>query len=245
MHTILLILVLVVIYYGGQLIPDDMKERWENSEAWKWVYPISVVVATVLVAFGIGYDVLKWQAVFFPILLGAPYILGMVSGIWKNMKEAGKKTVEKGDARDCVIKSLRELGCQPKVENDNSIIVRYQGEIFKIECGKYYIFIYDPFWIGINADHPDVPLIKEAINQINYNFGPRVVYSSVEGGKIGITSLREFVVYPGWKETTPMLKEMLDSFFPIHKGLVEGVSILRAEARSNEENQVIAGFSRN
>lgn len=99
MYGIFAILIAVILYNCGDYIPDSLKEKWENSTIRKWVYPVFAIVLTVAVALGIQYDVLNWGAIAIPILFGLPYVIGMVMGIWYNMKNAGQKVTSKVDGK--------------------------------------------------------------------------------------------------------------------------------------------------
>ena len=76
MYGILAILAFVLIYNCGYIIPDSLKEWWENSSFSRWAYPIFTVAITVAVALGIESDILNWGAIVIPVLFGLPYIWG-------------------------------------------------------------------------------------------------------------------------------------------------------------------------
>lgn len=215
-YTILLILVVVLIYYGGRLIPEDIKVRWENSRIKKWSYPTFTVLITVAVAMGIKFDILNWAAVVFPILFGFPYILGMVLGIWYRMKDEGSKVIYKRETtpKEIAVNSLVELGCKPEVNKDGHLEVCYQGENFIMEFEGMYVRLWDPMWSGIRADDPATPQIREAVNVANFNFGPTVIMSEPdEEGIIGFHSRMDIMLHPSCPDNVVFLKAILDSFF--------------------------------
>ena len=77
MYGILAILAAVIIYNCGDMLPDSVKEWWENSTLRKWVHPVLTITITIAVALGIQFDILNWGAIVIPVLFGFPYILRM------------------------------------------------------------------------------------------------------------------------------------------------------------------------
>lgn len=216
MYGILAILAAVILYNCGDYIPDSLKDRWENSTLRKWAHPTLAVILTVAVALGIRFDVLNWGAIAIPVLFGLPYIIGMILGIWQNMKNAGLKVTSKDEieAKEIALRCLTELGCQPEIHKDGSVGVSYQGENFHLEFGGRYARIWDPMWAGIKGDDPDLPKIKEAVNATNFNFGPTVVMTAPdEDGDIGLHSRRDIMLHPSCPDNVPFIKAVLDSFF--------------------------------
>lgn len=216
MYVIFAILAAVILYNCGDYIPDSLKNWWENSTLRKWAHPTLAVILTVAVALGIRFDVLNWGAIVIPVLFGLPYIIGMVLGIWHNMKSAGLKVTSKDEieAKEIALRCLTELGCQPEIHKDGSVGVSYQGENFHLEFGGRYARIWDPMWAGIKGNDPDLPKIKEAVNATNFNFGPTVVMTAPdEDGDIGLHSRRDIMLHPSCPDNVPFIKAVLDSFF--------------------------------
>ncbi len=216
MYGMLAILAAVILYNCGDYIPDSLKDRWENSTLRKWAYPTLAVILTVAVALGIRFDVLNWGAIAIPVLFGLPYIIGMILGIWQNMKSAGLKVTSKDEveAKEIALRCLTELGCQPEIHKDGSVGVSYQGENFHLEFGGRYARIWDPMWAGIKGDDPDLPQVREAVNAANFNFGPTVVMTAPdEDGDIGLHSRRDIMLHPSCPDNVPFIKAVLDSFF--------------------------------
>lgn len=246
MYGIFAILIAVVLYNCGNYIPDSLKERWENSTIRKWVYPVFAIVLTVAVALGIQYDVLNWGAIAIPILFGLPYVIGMVMGIWYNMKNAGQKVTSKYDveAKEIAIKCLTELGCQPEIHKDGSVGVSYQGENFHLEFGGRYARIWDPMWAGIKSDDPDLPKIKEAMNATNFNFGPTVVMTAPdEDGDIGLHSRRDIMLHPSCPDNVPYIKAVLDSFFDTKEHVRGHFQQIDSQQQQEKKSRRPVGFT--
>lgn len=246
MQTIFLILILVLLHYGKRLLPDSFDEWWEESKLSKWIYPIFTIALTVAIVLGIKYDVLNWGVIVFPILFGAPYLWGMIQGIWYNMKHAGRRTTCKDEvfAKELVVKSLSELGCQQEINKDGSIIVSYQGENFKFICQPRYVRIWDPFWASIKRDDPDLPEIRVAVNEANYSFGPTVVMSDADDdGEINFHSRIDIMLHPACPDNSAYLKATLDSFFYTKEEVRKSFHQLREQQEEIQKNRRPVGFA--
>ncbi|MDE6010354.1 MAG: hypothetical protein K2F87_02755 [Muribaculaceae bacterium] len=113
-----------------------------------------------------------------------------------------------------MLKVLNRIGCQPTVNDDGSVSVRYQGEYFQMEFGGRYARVWDPNWTGIKADDPDLPKVREAVNMANFNFGPTVVIAVPdEEGVIGLHSRRDIMLHPACPDNELFVRAVLDSFF--------------------------------
>lgn len=248
MYGILAILAAVIIYNCGDILPDSLKEWWENSTLRKWCHPVMAITLTIAVALGIQFDILNWGAIVIPLLFGFPYIFGMVLGIWHNMKNAGQKVTSKNekDAKEIAITCLTELGCQQEVYNDGSVGVSYQGENFHLEFGGRYARIWDPMWAGIKGADPDMQKIKEAVNATNFNFGPTVVMTTPdEDGDIGLHSRRDIMLHPACPDNVPFVKAVLDSFFDTKEQDRSNFQQINVQQMEMQRNRRPVGFTVN
>ena len=247
MYSILAILAAVILYNCGDYIPDNLKDRWENSTLRKWAHPTLAVILTMAVALGIRFDVLNWGAIAIPVLFGLPYIIGMVLGIWHNMKSAGLKVTSKDeiDAKEIAVRCLTELGCQPEIQKDGSVEVSYQGENFHLEFGRRYVSIWDPLWAGIKGDDPDMTKIKEAVNAANFSFGPTVVMTAPdEEGNIRLHSRRDIMLHPSCPDNVPFIKAVLDSFFDTKEHVRRHIQQINSQQQEKKPRRPI-GFTTN
>lgn len=216
MFGILAMLAAIIIYNWCDILPDSVKEWWEKFTSKNWVHPAFALSLTIAVTLGIQFDILKWGAIVIPVLVGFPYIFGMILGIWTNMKNAGLRVTFKNEeeAKEIAIRCLAVLGCQPELYTDGSVGIRYQGENFHLEFSGRYVRIWDPMWAGIKGEDPDMPRIKEAVNATNFNFGPTVVMTAPdEDGYIGLHSRRDIMLHPACPDNAIFLKAVLDSFY--------------------------------
>ena len=246
MYGIFAILAAVIIYNCGDMLPDSVKEWWENSTLKKWVHPVLAIALTIAVSLGIQFDILNWGAIVIPVLFGFPYIFGMILGIWYNMKNAGQKVTSKNEkeAKEIAISCLTELGWQPEVYKDGSVGVSYQGENFHLEFGGRYVRIWDPMWAGIKGEDPDMPKIKEAVNATNFNFGPTVVMTAPdEDGDIGLHSRRDIMLHPACPDNVIFLKAVLDSFFDTKEHVRRHYQQINSQQQQEKKSRRPVGFT--
>lgn len=130
--------------------------------------------------------------------------------------ETGDETgeVEKTDTLSLMFDTLKTIGCQPVKADDGSIVVCYQGEYFKIEVKGLCCRIWDPNWNGIKADDPELPKVREAVNDTNFGYGPTVVLSEPdENNVMRFHSRYDIVLNPDSLYHHLFVKWVLDSFF--------------------------------
>lgn len=239
-NTILALLILVIVFYCIQYFPARVSEWWDNSALKGWALPLSTIAVTIAVAFGIKYEVLNWGAIFLPVLLGFPYILGMILGIWYNMKNAGQElTFQNGtDAKKIAYKCLTLLGCQPEMLEDGAMRIKYQGETFVFEFSGWYVRIWDPLWADINKDDPDAIRIKEAINNTNFEFGPTIVMSAPnKNGGIGLHSRQDIMLHPACPDNVQYLRIVLDAFFHTKESVRRNFQQLKSQQQQEQQSE--------
>lgn len=150
--------------------------------------------------------------------------------------------------RDEALKVMKEafknMGCQPDINEDNSISVVYQGENFIIESQGYNVRVWDLSWYSINANSPDLKNIKEAINEANYSFGPTIVLSKPDcEGNIFFHSRRDIIVHPSLPEPAMYMRSVFDTFFMIKDALKEEYSKIDTEQKQHVKDRRPIGFN--
>lgn len=118
------------------------------------------------------------------------------------------------DQHQLMLSTLKEIGCQPTVNEDHSITVTYQGEHFLIFVGDPYAQIWDLGWAIVKGDDPEYPLVMEALNISNFDFGPTAVMTAPdEEGNLHIHSRYGILCrseIPGFDQ---YVRSSLDMFF--------------------------------
>ena len=156
--------------------------------------------------------------------------------------------VEDNNTRNLVISTLKEIGCQPEIDDNDRIYFKYQGETFQIAADNDYLFIviWDAWWGKIKMDDPKVPTLKEAVNQTNREIDITVLYTIDEvQNTLGIHSKQ----YLPFTKTLPTIEEYLcanlDLFFVAHQVLKEKLNTLNEEqiTKDSKERITIKGFN--
>lgn len=150
------------------------------------------------------------------------------------------------DTLGLMFKTLSNLGCQPKKNDDGTLSVSYQGENFHMEFGGMYARVWDPMWAGVKADDPDMPKIREAVNAANFNFGPTVVMTAPnDDGIIGFHSRRDIMLHPSCPDNVPFVKAVLDSFFDAKEQVRNNYQKINACQMEERKNRRPVGFATN
>lgn len=112
---------------------------------------------------------------------------------------------------------LRSMGCQPENLDDGVLAVAYQGEAFQIVPNMAYFRIWDASWTSVEANDPDLPKIREAVNRANCSFGPTVVMDNPdENGTIALHSRWDILFHPALgDENGAYMRSVFSAFFNI------------------------------
>lgn len=190
------------------------------------------------------------------VLVVAAYIVGRVGFALENDKKEKSDydkindsineaiNEEDNQTRNLLIKTLEDIGCQPEVDNDNSIIFKYQGEKFDIDASNDspIIWIYNFSWTGIKTNDTDADFLKQAINKANENNAITNLYT-INEEKGFIAAHCQIMIYfayniPNYKE---YLKSILDGFFFAHQQVRNEFENL-AKNQEQKERVEIKGF---
>lgn len=152
---------------------------------------------------------------------------------------------EKPNSREHVMQALNELGCQPKIDDDNAILVNYQGETFRIEADDNYkgITIYDPWWGWLELNNDNTEKLKEAVNKCNMgNCIPTMLYT-VNGDRIGIHCKLNLHFVDKEDRYSGLLAAYFKTFFDAHEMFR---NLFNNEIKTEQEKKprkIIKGFS--
>lgn len=142
--------------------------------------------------------------------------------------------------------TLKAMGCQPEIdkEKENTLCVVFQGEHFEINFYGVYCRIWDPFWTCIDADDPDLPTVREAVNETNFEFGPAVVLSKPDiNGVIHFHTRYDIPFIPEIPDIQSYLKNMLESFFMAKKIVYQKFHRLSVEQTEQKKPHRVIGFT--
>lgn len=118
---------------------------------------------------------------------------------------------------DVIFDILAKMGCQPErkvIDDKEAIIASYQGANFDFRFNGNWVTVYQPYWTWAHKDDPNLPLLREAINQANYLEGPTIVWTPpFSDGRIHLHSVFQFYLNPDFADNEAMLIGILCSFF--------------------------------
>ncbi len=142
--------------------------------------------------------------------------------------------------QELVIRTLKEIGCQPEINEERHVSFKYQGDDFYIaaEEENRFIMIWNPWWGSISTDNEALPFLKEIINLANVNSLVTTVFMADDDEKtIGLHSHCHTYFSPNEGDLDGHLKMLLDYFFDTHNTIKDGMNELGAAAFKKEQNK--------
>ena len=129
--------------------------------------------------------------------------------------------------KDLVIRTLRAIGCEPSVneEDENRIDFQYQGGNFFIITADGYVFTYLYFvwWYDAPLDNIDaLSAIQKAVNNANCQpIGCNVMYTiNKEDRIVGVHSRSQILFSPDIKGLDRYLTAKLQELFEVRNNVV-------------------------
>lgn len=193
-----------------------MNQWLKNVKTIDLVWPVAIVVVGLTLWVGIMLEQVPKWVILIPIVAAVPYVAGLLQGIWHRLTLMGERVVYNDgiEAKEIAAQCLKRLGCQPQANDDGSISVSYQGENFHMSFSPRNARIWDPSWAWVKADDPDLPNIKKAVNETNYDSMATVVVTCPdENGMVRFHSRCDVMLHPACPENVQYVKAILDSFF--------------------------------
>ena len=132
--------------------------------------------------------------------------------------------------KDLVIRTLRAIGCEPSVneEDENRIDFQYQGGNFFIITADGYVFTYLYFiwWYDAPLDNIDaLSAIQKAVNNANCaDIGCNVMYTiNQEENNIGVHSRCQMLFSPEISTLEEYLRAKLQELFKVRNNVVMAI----------------------
>ena len=210
------------------------------------------------------------------VIVGALIVIGILSGIFKSddneearvnaemdrianrnptpynphevntEKETEIMENPKHNTQQLMVSTLTQIGCQPTVNEDDTVAVTYQGEHFHIDFGGLYAQIWDLGWAGVNINDPELPKIREAVNHTTFDFGPTVVMTSPDDkGTMYFHSRLGILLHPDIPEIDSYLRSNLDMFFRAKESVRQNFQQITIEQQKAREKRRPVGFTSN
>lgn len=146
--------------------------------------------------------------------------------------------------RGIMLSALDNLGCNPTSIERGALAVKYQGENFLMEFSGRFVRVWDPGWANVKVDDPDMPKIRDAVNEANFEFGPCVVMTTPDSnGIIYLHSRRDIMLHPSCQDNDTYVKSVLDSFFFTKEKVRGCFNDLVAEQAEAQRRRRPAGFN--
>lgn len=148
------------------------------------------------------------------------------------------------NTQQLMVSTLTQIGCQPSVNEDDTVAVTYQGEHFHINFGGLYALIWDLGWATANINDPELPKIREAVNHTNFDFGPTVVMTNPDDkGTMYLHSRLGILLHPDIPEIDNYLRSNLDMFFRTKDTVRQNFQQITIEQQKDREKRRPVGFS--
>lgn len=149
--------------------------------------------------------------------------------------------------RDLVTNTLKEIGCQPEVDDDDDICFKYQNEDFFINADNRtaFIIIWSNFG-SLSLNDPDINILKDAINQTNMDGRVTLAYFiNNEKNTITVYCKHYLPFVHEIPSRNEYLRSNLDNFFWTHQYLEDKFNTLKENPtmQSSRERIIIKGFN--
>ena len=154
------------------------------------------------------------------------------------------KMEAKLETQKLMVDTLTQIGCQPTVNEDTSVSVTYQGEHFNMVFGGPYVQIWDCSWASINVNDPQHPMVCEAMNIVNHEYGPTVVTTKPDdNGFKYLHSRQDLLLIKGIPEIGDYVRSNLDLFFRKKEDVRRWCQNLTLERQKEPEKRRPVGFA--
>ena len=135
--------------------------------------------------------------------------------------------------RTLLMVALRKLNLQYEFDDDQNLLIKYQGEQFRIiaENDKPWIQVQDCWWYGESLDDIDnLALLHRAVNECNIRDANKMVYTyNKEEHEVGIHTLRDLLWLPQIPDSDQYLQAAFDTMLRSHHYFFRMMEELRKE----------------
>ena len=150
----------------------------------------------------------------------------------------------KFNTQQLMVSTLTQIGCQPTVNDDDTVSVIYQGESFYIQIGYFHAQIWDLGWTEVNVNDPELPKIREAVNLTNFDYGPTVVMTNPDDkGMIYFHSRLGLFLHPAIPEIDNYMRNNLLMFFQTKEGVRQNLLKITGKYQKAPEKRRPVGFA--
>ena len=134
--------------------------------------------------------------------------------------------------RVLVMRTLRNMGVEPKVDENENILFQYQGEHFMIEAENECLFInvYDLWWYHLSTycDVEEFARMQKVVNLINRYSSCTVLYTvNKEAEMIGVHSKKNMLFVQQIPNLEGYLASVLDGFFKVQRNVMTEIEKMK------------------
>lgn len=162
----------------------------------------------------------------------------------ENQEAPKEETDYTAQTVDIIVEILKKLGCQPVVEDRQTVNVKYQGENFQFYANGIGVNIYDLPWSDFNIKDPNAQKIRDAINKANFSTLPMVLMTAPDDeGNVSILSRYQTILHPSCTINDEFIQYILNSFFTAQRQVREYYAEMIAQQQKPSANRRPVGFS--
>ena len=134
----------------------------------------------------------------------------------QNNEENGSCMEETISTRQLALRTIENIGSEPKYDEAGRIQFEYQGVIFLVEAANDCMFV-NLIWPWCHSfskfDIDECARVRQVVNEINLRESVSVVYTISDSDDVALHIKKHFLLVPQIPEVEEYLRMILNSFF--------------------------------
>ena len=134
----------------------------------------------------------------------------------QNNEENGSCMEETISTRQLALRTIENIGSEPKYDEAGRIQFEYQGVIFLVEAANDCMFV-NLIWPWCHSfskfDIDEFARVRQVVNEINLREPVSVVYTISDSDDVALHIKKHFLLVPQIPEVEEYLRMILNSFF--------------------------------
>lgn len=167
------------------------------------------------------------------------YYKGREANVEETKNDVVSEQTDNGVERlgDCptrvlVMRTLKNMGAEPEVDDNENILFQYQGEKFMIEADNECVFInvYDLWWFHLSTycDVEEFARMQKVVNLINRHASCTVLYTiNKEAEMIGVHSKKNMLFVKQIPNLEGYLASVLLEFFKVQRTVMTEIEKMK------------------
>ena len=139
-----------------------------------------------------------------------------------NNEENGSCMEETISTRQLALRTIENIGSEPKYDEAGRIQFEYQGVVFVMEADNECLFV-NLIWPWCHSfskfDIDEFARVRQVVNEINLRDTLSVVYTISDSDDVALHIKKHFLLVPQIQEVEGYLKLILNSFFRVVRTL--------------------------